>query len=78
MPSKLTKAARDDIQLQLEAGTRVNVIASAFREAQVYKMRANRSFGEVAPDPAQFQVQGRPRLRDGKQTQARRNGFIFI
>ena len=48
MPSKLTKVARDDIQLQLEAGTRVNVIASAFREAQVYKMRANlRSFGEV-------------------------------
>ena len=65
MPSKLTKAARDDIQLQLEAGTRVNVIASAFRitEAQVYKMRANlRSFGELAPEPAQFQVQGRPRL----------------
>ena len=65
MPSKLTKAARDDIELQLEAGTRVNVIASAFRitEAQVYKMRANlRSFGELAPEPAQFQVQGRPRL----------------
>ena len=38
---------------------------AAFRmtEAQVYKMRANlRLFGEVAPDPAQFQVQGRPRL----------------
>ena len=50
MPAKLTKAARDDIQLQLEAGTRVNVITSAFRitEAQVYKMRVNlRSFGEV-------------------------------
>ena len=63
MPSELTKAARDEIQLQIEAGTRVNVIASAFRQVPVYMMRANlRSFGEVAPDPAQFQVQGRPRL----------------
>lgn len=65
MPSKLTKAARDDIQLQLQSGTRVDIIAHAYRisEAQVYKMRSNlNTFGDVAPDPAQFQVQGRPRL----------------
>jgi hypothetical protein len=65
MPSKLTQAARDDIQLQLEAGTRPNTITSAYRisERQVYKMRENlKIFGCVAPDPAQFQVQGRPRL----------------
>ena len=65
MPSKLTQAARDDIQLQLEAGTLVDIIANAYRisERQVYKMRENlHLFGTVAPDPAQFQVQGRPRL----------------
>jgi hypothetical protein len=61
MPSKLTQAARDDIQLQLEAGTRPDTIASSYRisERQVYKMRENlKIFGCVAPDPAQFQVQG--------------------
>ena len=65
MPSKLTKAARDDIQLQLQSGTRVDIIAYLYRisEAQVYKMRSNlHAFGEVAPNPARFQVQGRPRL----------------
>ena len=65
MPSKLTKAARDDIQLQLQSGTRVDIIAHSYRisEAQVYKMRSNlHAFGEVAPNPARFQVQGRPRL----------------
>jgi transposase len=65
MPSKLTQAAREDIELQLQYGTRVDVIATAFRISisQVYKMRENiRMFGCVAPDPAQFQVQGRPRL----------------
>ena len=65
MPSKLTQAAREDIQLQLQYGTRVDVIANAFRisQSQVYKMRENlQVFGCVAPDPAQFQVQGRPRL----------------
>ena len=65
MPSKLTQQARDDIQLQLEAETHVDVIVSSYRisSAQVYKMRDNlRAFGTVAPDPAQFQVQGRPRL----------------
>jgi transposase len=65
MPSKLTEAARDDIELQLQSGTRPDVIASAYRisERQVYKMRENlHIFGCVAPDPAQFQVQGRPRL----------------
>jgi transposase len=65
MPSKLTQAARDDIELQLEAGTRVDIIANTFHisQSQVYKMRDNmRHFGRVAPDPAAFQVQGRPRL----------------
>ena len=65
MPSKLTQAARDDIELQLKAGTRVDVIANSFRisQSQVYKMRENiRHFGSVAPNPAEFQVQGRPRL----------------
>lgn len=65
MPSKLTQATRDDIQLQLEAGARPDAIASAFRvgRSQIYKMRSNLAhFGTVAPDPAQFQVQGRPRL----------------
>jgi hypothetical protein len=59
MPSKLTKAARDDIELQLQSGTRPNIIASAYRisERQVYKMRENlHIFGCVAPDLAQFQV----------------------
>ncbi len=73
MPSKLTAAARNDIQLQLEAGTAVALVAEAFRitGTQVYKMRANlKAFGTVAPDPAEFQVQGRPSLvsseaRDG-------------
>ena len=57
MPSKLTKAARDDIQLQLQSGTRVDIIAHSYRisEAQVYKMRSNlHAFGEVAPNPARF------------------------
>jgi hypothetical protein len=65
MPSKLTQAARDDIQFQLQAGTRPDIIANAYRisERQVYKMRENlRIFGCVAPNPAQFQVQGRPHL----------------
>jgi hypothetical protein len=55
MPSKLTETARDDIKLQLQSGTRPNVIASAYRisERQVYKMRENlHIFGCVAPDPA--------------------------
>jgi hypothetical protein len=63
MPSKLSQAARDDIQLQLETGTRVDVIASAFQitPRQVWKMKENiRFFGVVAPDPAQFHLQGRP------------------
>ena len=57
MPSKLTQAARDDIQLQLQAGTRPDIIANTYRisERQVYKMRENlRIFGCVAPNPAQF------------------------
>jgi transposase len=65
MPSKLTQAVRDDIQLQLQASTRPDVIATAYRisERQVYKMQQNlKTFGCVAPDPAQFQIQGRPRL----------------
>ena len=40
------------------------MIANAFRisERQVYRMRENlQVFGEVAPNPGQFQVQGRPR-----------------
>jgi transposase len=64
MPSKLTQAARDDITLQLQSGTDVDVIANAYRvsQRQVYKMKKNLEiFGSVAPDPAQFQVQGRPR-----------------
>jgi hypothetical protein len=59
MPSKLTKAARDNIELQLQSGTRPDVIASAYRisERQVYKMWENlHIFGCVAPDPAHFQV----------------------
>jgi hypothetical protein len=54
MPSKLTQAARDDIELQLKAGTRPDIIANAYRisERQVYKMRENLDIlGEVAPDP---------------------------
>jgi transposase len=65
MPSKLTQAARDDIELQLEAGTRVDVIAHGYRisERQVYRMRKNLEiFGCVAPNPAEMQVHGRPRL----------------
>jgi hypothetical protein len=31
MPLKLTQVARDDIQLQLEAGTRPDIIASVYR-----------------------------------------------
>jgi hypothetical protein len=31
MPSKLRKEARDDIQLQLEAGTRPDIIANSYR-----------------------------------------------
>jgi hypothetical protein len=31
MPSKLTQAARDNIELQLKAGTRVDIIANSFR-----------------------------------------------
>jgi hypothetical protein len=57
MPSKLTQAAREDIELQLQSGTRVDIIANSFRISlsQVYKMRENlRVFGCVAPDPAQF------------------------
>jgi hypothetical protein len=73
MSSKLTQAARDDIQLQLEANTRPDIIADAYRitERQVYKMRDNlKTFGSVAPDLTQFQIQGRLRLvtfeaRDG-------------
>jgi hypothetical protein len=65
MPSKLSKEARDNIQLQLEAGTRPDIIVNSYRisERQVYKMRENlRTFEEMAPAPAQFQAQGRPRL----------------
>jgi hypothetical protein len=65
MPSKLTQAARDDIQLQLEANTRPDIIADAYRitERQVYKIRDNlKTFGSMAPDPTQFQIQDRPRL----------------
>jgi transposase len=65
MPAKLSQAAREDIELQLRSGTRVDVIATAFRvsERQVYKMRENlHHFDSVAPNPAEFQVQGRPRL----------------
>jgi hypothetical protein len=55
MPSKLTKAARDNIELQLQTGTRPDIIANSYRisERQVYKMRENlHTFGYVAPDPA--------------------------
>jgi hypothetical protein len=65
MLSKLTQAAPDDIQLQLEAGTRPNTIVNVYRisERQVYKMRENlKIFIYVVSDPAQFQVQSRPRL----------------
>ena len=31
MPAKLSQAARDDIELQLRSGTRVDIIATAFR-----------------------------------------------
>lgn len=59
MPSKLTQQARDDIQLQLKAKTRIDIITSTYRisNAQVYKMRDNlRAFRTIIPDPAQFQV----------------------
>ncbi len=73
MPSKLTAAARNDIQLQLQAGCSIDDVVDAFRisKPQAYKMRANlKAFGNVAPDAAQFQVQGKPVLvssdaRDG-------------
>jgi hypothetical protein len=76
MPSKLTQVAGGDIELQLKASTPVDIIANAFRisQSQVYEMRENpRHFGRVAPDPAEFHVQSRPRLvRDasGQATQA--------
>ena len=57
MPSKLTQATRDDIKLQLEAGTRIDIIAYTFRiiQSQVYKIRENmRQFGRVAPNPNAF------------------------
>lgn len=59
------RPTRDDIQLQLEAQTRIDLIAQAFQvnERQVYQMHENlRIVGDLAPYPAQFQVQSRPRL----------------